>query len=65
MVFLEILPSANMADVTRARDRPITYADFLPIMLYCSAQIFDPLCSILYSCRNCSIRAYSLVSQNI
>ena len=43
MVFLEILPSANVADVTRARDRPITYADFLPIMLYCSAQNFDLL----------------------
>ena len=36
---------------------------FLPIMLCCSAQNFDVLCSILCSCRNCSIRVYSLVSK--
>ena len=45
---------------------------FLPIMLCCSAQIFDLLCSILYYAHvkelclksDCSIRIYSLVSKN-
>ena len=44
-----------------SRDRPIMLI-FLPIMLCCSAQNFDLLCSILCSCRNCSIRVCSLVS---
>ena len=44
-----------------SRDQPIMLI-ILPIMLCCSAKKFDLLCSILCSCRNCSIRVYSLVS---
>ena len=38
-----------------ARDRPIMLI-FLPIMLCCSAQIFDLLCSILCSCKRIMLK---------
>ena len=54
-----------------SRHQPIMLI-FPPIMLCCSAQNFDLLCSILCSCKNdlclksdCSIRVYSLVSKTI
>ena len=57
--------------IPMARHQPIMLI-FPPIMLCCSAQIFDLLCSILCSCKNdlclksdCSIRVYSLLTKII